>query len=593
MISRLSAQVDTSFTISDIIITSAPHRAQTAIQLDQIDSLHTKDAASLLSRLTLHPIKNYGPNAIATSGIRGGSSSHLKVLWNDIPLHSPMLGLTDLSLVDTYGNIKLDVIESSQAIEDGSGAVAGSLHLNTRQRDDARVDINIGSYDNLYTGISMPYSLTTHMKARTTFSNRTADNTYQYVINDTIRRNLNNAKLDQLNVKQDIFWDLGQSHGLSFHYWRTNSRREIPNTILQTRSVAYQKDRADRYALKYLHDRGLSLWKSVFGYSRQYLYYSDRHSGVSSTSDNDTWFNKTSFEYQAKHLIWTANLSNQYTTAYIKNYGAEKPKEWRTALSINIKSKSSWIPLELQCRQERINRVWTPFIFSLTHHDEYRFWDYSLALSNTYRYPSFNERFWRPGGNPNLLPEYGWEASAKVNARIAPWKVSMNTYHRRVQNWIYWGSLSSADPVSARNIASVWSSGGSLDITYTLPKWTLSYSYLLNIATNKTELTIPKIRVGSQLWYIPKHRMRTHLSYHSDRLSLGYTQTYSSSALGLSTSVSAYHLGSAHIGYTFRHLEDTITASLYIDNIWNEDYYIVEYRPMPRRTYTIGINLSF
>jgi len=74
-------------------------------------------------------IKQYG--ALATPTFRGTSSSHTLVLWNGIPLNSIANGLLDFSITPVQGFEKIAIVHGGDASVFGSGAMGGSIHLNS------------------------------------------------------------------------------------------------------------------------------------------------------------------------------------------------------------------------------------------------------------------------------------------------------------------------------------------------------------------------------------------------------------------------------------------------------------------------------
>ena len=89
----------------------------------------SSDLASLISSSSSVYIKQYG--ALATPSFRGTSSSHTLVFWNGVPLNSIANGLTDFSSIHTLNFTDVFLVHGGNASVFGSGAVGGSIHLNT------------------------------------------------------------------------------------------------------------------------------------------------------------------------------------------------------------------------------------------------------------------------------------------------------------------------------------------------------------------------------------------------------------------------------------------------------------------------------
>ena len=89
----------------------------------------SSDLASIISSSSSVYIKQYG--ALATPTFRGTSSSHTLVLWNGVPLNSIANGLSDFSSINTLNFTDILLVHGGNASVFGSGAVGGSVHLNS------------------------------------------------------------------------------------------------------------------------------------------------------------------------------------------------------------------------------------------------------------------------------------------------------------------------------------------------------------------------------------------------------------------------------------------------------------------------------
>ena len=105
---NLSAQ-NTAYTIDIEQVGVVAHRPirELGMQKSLIDSTALRDniALSLSDVLTYNSsifIKQYGRATLSTASFRGTSPSHTQVTWNGMRLNSPMLGMTDFSMIPSY-----------------------------------------------------------------------------------------------------------------------------------------------------------------------------------------------------------------------------------------------------------------------------------------------------------------------------------------------------------------------------------------------------------------------------------------------------------------------------------------------------------
>jgi len=95
-----------------------------------LQTLPSNNLAELLSSEAGVFVKNYGTGSLSTTSIRGGSAGHTLVLWNGVPLQSPMLGLLDFSLLPLNGSEEILFKPGGNSAIWGSGAIGGVLSLN-------------------------------------------------------------------------------------------------------------------------------------------------------------------------------------------------------------------------------------------------------------------------------------------------------------------------------------------------------------------------------------------------------------------------------------------------------------------------------
>lgn len=156
----LSAQIDTALHLPSIEI-AAPRlrthppgeRTEHWDSLDLVKGL-SENAAELLSRQSGVYIKSYGLGSSATSSIRGGSAGQTSVIWNGLPLQSPMLGQLDLSLLPVTFIDQMEVRYGGNGASWGSGAIGGIItldnhaHYGIGQQLDLRSSLgNFGRWD--------------------------------------------------------------------------------------------------------------------------------------------------------------------------------------------------------------------------------------------------------------------------------------------------------------------------------------------------------------------------------------------------------------------------------------------------------------
>lgn len=96
---------------------------------EELDKQGSFSVADVLQTQTNAYIKTYGPNTLASPSIRGSGASHTQVYWNGLPINSPTLGQSDLSILNTEIMDQVSINYGSD-LSSSSGALGGSIELN-------------------------------------------------------------------------------------------------------------------------------------------------------------------------------------------------------------------------------------------------------------------------------------------------------------------------------------------------------------------------------------------------------------------------------------------------------------------------------
>ena len=107
--------------------------------------------ASALQREGVY-LKSYGVSGSATISRRGADPTQTQVLWNNLPICNPMLGMGDFTLLMPVG-MSVKLVEGGNATLLGSGSVGGSIAMNNdllvgsqRNFNQGFVSLNAGSF---------------------------------------------------------------------------------------------------------------------------------------------------------------------------------------------------------------------------------------------------------------------------------------------------------------------------------------------------------------------------------------------------------------------------------------------------------------
>lgn len=609
----VQAQIDTTIVLEEIEVKSAQIRQQSVgsnsenWNIADLQSAGSSNVAELLSAQSGVFIKNYGLGSLSTSSVRGGSAGHTLVLWNGLPLQSPMLGLLDLSLLPINASEEVTLQRGGKSAAWGSGAIGGLISLNNKANFSNEFSLNtsleIGSFGHRQQ--QFQYGLgNKKFQSRTKIFTQQARNDFSYFVAENLpERKQINARLFQQNFMQDLYWKLNATQQISVHLWQQNSDRQIPPTNVQNSSVARQDDRSFRGVIDWKLIGQSAILQAKGGYVKENLDYFDAVQLLESRSEFEILFGEFTTQFAFKNnTIFNIGLTHFYTMATSAGY-QNAPSERKTAVFVSYQLEWEKWKVQASLREELVNGKFIPLTpdlganFQLLPRLQVK-----GKVSRNYRLPTLNDRFWKPGGNQNLLPESGWSEEITVMTNVVKSKkmqvdFALTAFNRTIENWIWWSKKEGQNYWSAQNLAAVWSRGleARFTISYQINDWKMSVKsgYDFVRSTNKIAIENPQIGAGSQLFYTPIHSIFANGKVEWKTYSLSYQQQFSGATEGLNEDLPSYFYANLRLQNNFN--KNGINGSIFlnINNLWDTDYFVIERRPMPGRYFQIGMNSSF
>lgn len=621
------------------------------VESTRFDSLVLRQhiALSLSDILTFNAplfVKSYGRATLSTVSFRGTGPSHTQVTWNGMRIDNPMLGMTDFSLIPSSFIDGVSLLHGTSAANETGGVLGGLVKLTTEPHPTRGFDLQyvqgIGMYRTFDEFLRLAWgndrwqvstrAVCQHSKNDFRYRNRDRkENIYdddRNIIGSyyPTERNRSGAFTD-LHLLQEVYYDTGRGDRVGFHAWYVNSDRELPllttdyadDTPFENR----QREHTLRGVVSWNHLR--SGWKLGLraGYVHTWLAYDYRRdpgNGVMnvmtrSRSRIDTFYGQAEAEYAAgekwlltaslaahQHLVRSADRNVITTEGGKAVVGYDKGR-----IELDGSVSARWRPnrrlgLALVLRQGMYGTTWAPLIPAL-------FADCLLSergnvvakasVSRNHRFPTLNDLYFLPGGNPDLKNESGIAYEAGVSFAVGRKGVytlsgSASWYDQRIDDWILWLPTPKGffSPV---NIRSVHAYGVELraDLTATLSKeWALGLNGTFSWAPsiNRGDPMSPADRsVGKQLPYEPLYSATAtgRLSYRSWSLLYQwcyYSRRYtmSSNDTTLTGALPPYLMSNLTLakGFAFRRADLTLKAA--VNNLFNEEYLSVLSRPMPR-----------
>lgn len=588
-------------------------------------SLSNRQAYSLAEQLGAGNavfIKSYGANGLATLSLQGGSDVHSAVVWNGLNLQSTMNGTFDLSLYPTFFSDEIGIQSGSASHLWGSGAVGGSVLLNSKSRFGSGLQVKlgseIGSYGQFRPQVKVGYGTQNwYGVVRSYYSE--ARNDYPVSEKNFRSDHLGHAATQQKGVLAENYFRWKWKNELVARVWLQDDRRQNPSA--EERGTLYHNFR--RVNLEYqrrMYHQHLTVRSA---WLREEILFLHPMMKQDTRSLADVLIGEAEWQWSPTlrhHLQLGLNNTYQQASVDVYDYGtsAETKGTFQEKYAHNTptrnrlsafgmykyKSLDDVFAAQFSLRKEWIAGSQIPLVPALGL--ELRPWKMLLLKasgSRMYRIPTFNELYWEPGGNPNILPESGWnmEVSGRLSHSIRKTTgyYELAFFDRKIDNWIRW--LPNGPNWYAQNVAKVWTRGAEQKLGFIQyigkSKIQLKASWMYVLSTNEESKLENDESIGLQLIFTPMYQGNANLSYAYSGFYAEYNHSYTGYnyiATDHSSWLEPYHLGNLIVSQTLVVKKQLKTSLVFrINNLWDANYRTIAAYPMPPRNYQVSLQFEF
>ena len=623
---------------------------EVGVQRTRLDSAVLKEniALSMADVLTFHSsifVKSYGRATLSTAAFRGTSPSHTQVTWNGMKINSPMLGMTDFSMIPSYFIDDASLLHGTSSVGETGGGLGGAVKLATRPAEARGFALQyvqgFGSFGTFDEFLRMTWG-DDHWQLSTRAVYSSSSNDYPYRNRDKkenvyddemnivgsyypVERNRSGAFKD-LHLLQEVYYNTGRGDRFGLNAWYVDSDRELPVLTTdyadRTAFENSQRERTFRGVVSWDHLR--RDWKVAAraGYIHTrmaYDYERDPGNGTMtpmtrSRSRVDTFYGQVDGQYSiGRRWLFTASLAaHQHLVEsrdrnIIRQDGDQAVVGYdqrRVELSGSLSAK--WRPTDrfgvsAVLREELFGTEWTPPIPALFVDgvlSERGDLTVKASLSRNFRFPTLNDLYFLPGGNPDLKKERGWTYDAGLSfaaGRAGSYRLSGSAtwFDSHVDDWIVWLPTTKGF-FSPRNLKRVHAYGVELqaDLDVALAQaWRLgldgTYSWTPSINCGEP-MTEDDRSVGKQLPYVPEHSaaLTGRLAWRTWTLLYKwcwYSRRYtmSSNDTTLTGHLPAYFMNNLSLEKRFAFRWADLSVKGAVNNLFDEEYLSVLSRPMP------------
>jgi iron complex outermembrane receptor protein len=585
----------------------------TALDSAAIAQSGARSVADVLAMRSGAFVKQYGSTGLASLSMRGMGGSQTQVLVDGLRVSNPQTGQVDLSLLPTLLLESVEVQRGAGSARHGSGSLGGTVHLHTMapQSDPlVRAAAGGGAYGErsvsaLASGGAGAWSgLVAGRRYRT-------DGDFRYqnqflVPTRTLRRSGAGARMTTLYGRG--MWR-GEAQRWSVSGWWTQARRGLPGPASARGGGAEQWDRMGRVWTK----GSVPVGAGTLTLSGQGQRSRLRYRNPPTRTDRATRTTATDAEARLRYpLSDRSSLTAGATLGY--DHASLEGGVTRLSGATFVDATVSRPPLQLQpaLRLDAIGSNGQPTVVPSPRLGlRLRPFDGAgLALrglvGRAFRYPTFNERYYDPGGTPGLQPEDGWTVEGGVSVRRAGssslLRADATVYATRLTDRIVWQPsyvTSGVQVWSPSNVSRVRSRGLELSLrgrTQIRSGGTLSGGTLFTHIRAENRANPLSPAYGAQLPYVPQQKWKLWAQLQWRALSLSTTgrligpRYYSADE---SKSLPPYQAVDLRVAYEWAFSAGRLSLEAQIQNALDRRYEVVRLYPMPPRHATLRLQFSF
>lgn len=538
-------------------------------------------------------IKENGRGAVSSPSFRGTSAGHTAFVWNGININSAFLGQGDLNNIPLFGYDELEVKAGGGSVQYGSSAIGGSIHLNNN------LEFNKGFHTFLFSEAASFGTFNNFL--RTSFSNEKfsvkvsgnyviSQNDYEVPEKEYINRNgrfynssINIGASYKIAPHQTISWQ-NQIFDGSQHYpiFTENGNKTKYNAQTLRSLISWDVTRNDfsnSLKVAYTEDN--------------FQYFGDIDKPKESGATGKNYIFRNDFNYLITPKL-NVNAIGEFQVNKGSGYQSgigDISRNVGSAAGLIRYFVTSDLRFEAGIKKDFVENISSPFLYSFSGKwQPVKWYQVGASFSKNFKFPTFNDLYWKQGGNPDLVPETSTNLDMDHEFRFGDLKLTVSPYYMDIKNYINW-LPTAAGYWAAFNTYSVEIYGIDSQVMYQKKfgnhHFTFNGGYTYSGSTNKL--------TGLQMMYVPLHKATGNIDYHYHFLNV-YVQglfnglTYTTTDEKRADAIDPYFVLNTGVSANFL---DHYTLGFKVNNITDAVYQTVSYYPLPKRNYSIYININF
>ena len=547
---------------------------------------------NILQQIPGISIRTYGGKAgIMTISTNGSPTVNTKIILDDIDLTSSQNGETDLSQLPEIfiGQI---TVANSPGIFYGSGAVDGVLKISPLNRrtfiSASTGNFGFGSYSG---NINKNWS---NWTANFSAGYLIDDGNFKYDIKDSSATRANND-FERKYAAIQTTGKLSDKSNLSVLLLGSQQERGVAGSTDWASPEAKRNDNLQLGSLTFnqLHENGYS--KIQLSNRSSYEHYTDPAGWVPIDSEHNIFGSAVKFQHHRNiwnNIIGTFLYEGRLEKLESTDVGDRdrKTNSIASVVKIPIGNNFNIIPA-LRFDSAGNNQV-QPTMDLRLKYDNLMGSEIEYHYGTGFRYPTFNDLYWQPGGNPNLEPEKSRYQTIKFKLFLDD-SYSNNIYFnisdRYTDDLIQWVPIDESFFVwQPQNIASSRRTNITFGSQYKLERLPLQ------IAIHTTYQKTKDIDMDKPLLYAPELIGYAGVVYSSSSIQISLNTHYIGERVSYygypdDELLPSYIITNAAFQYQIPIIGNQLSITLDINNVLDRQFETINGYPEPGRAAKIGI----
>ncbi len=625
---------------SNVIANPTPVQILNTVDASKTNSLSVADALKYFAGVS---VKDFGGiGGLKTVSVRSLGANHTGILFDGIALGNAQAGLIDLGKfsldniyqIELYNSGPSDILSTAKAY-----SYASVLFLKTStasEKQDSINSLNLKLQGGSFGYFSPSLSIYKQFKKRLSLSinaqHQKANSEYPYISyeNNYSRVKRTNSDIKGYRIESDAAFQPNAKNRISLKTFLYQSERGLPGAIVYYNTISNQR----------LNEREMfvqGVWKSTIStksdllfstkYEQNKSYYLDPSYPNNVGKLENEFHQKEIYVSGVYSLKFDDNLKMSFATDAFKNtlvrtdifadkFATPKRNSWLNNIAFQWKKKqfefSGNLLYSIINEKVKIGESANNF---------HKFSD-GIALSilpfysipfrtrifykHIFRAPTFNDLYYTNVGNTKLRPEFadqynlGFTYEKQQLGILKQWSVTSDAYYNLVNDKILTAPRQNLFQWSVQNIGRVKIKGVDVALHGSLREWknfqfnanaTYTFQDAKDVADPYSTL------YNSQLSYTPKHSGSGSFNVHYKQFQINYNLLFSSKRYKSGDQISenllqSFTTNDISVSYSKKANKNVFKLIFEANNIFDTQYEIVKYYPMPLSSYRITFNIS-